>query len=220
MPREQPMTEQTNLDLLVILDTEYAREEGVDFIELVRAVRATDSEISVMLRMKELDESDQRAMLSVLSEYWETPGTIRWLLNASPGVETPAGIAGRHWPSRYLGETSVPSEPGARGFSVHSAHELSLAKRIGAAWVTVSPYQMPHSKDEDRRAPLGKSGMRSLAEDAQEMPVYALGGVTPADVAGLRATGVSGVAILGPIHVQNPAAVIGQFLEVMAESKG
>lgn len=209
-----------NMDLLVILDSEYAEEEGLDFHELVKEVSATDAAISVMLRIKDQDESEQRQLLSSLSEYLEKPGAIRWLLNASAEVDTPTGIVGRHWPSRFLGDTPAPSEKGAQGFSVHSAHELLRAKRAGAAWVTVSPYQMPHSKDEDRRAPLGKSGIRSLAEDAQDLPVYALGGVTPADVPGLRGTGVSGVAILGPIHVKNPAKVISQFLDALSQNKG
>ena len=77
------------------------------------------------------------------------------------------------------------------GASCHDAEELALALRCGADFATLSPVQRSLSHPD--QPALGWPRFATLAE-AAAMPVYALGGLTPADAALAQSSGAQGVA--------------------------
>ncbi|HVX05712.1 MAG TPA: Nudix family hydrolase [Rhodanobacteraceae bacterium] len=77
------------------------------------------------------------------------------------------------------------------GASCHDAEELELAARLGADFATLSPVNATAS--HPAVAPLGWERFAQLVAGAR-LPVYALGGVGPDDLARARAAGAQGVA--------------------------
>ena len=77
------------------------------------------------------------------------------------------------------------------GASCHDAAQLAQALRLGADFATLSPVAATASHPQ--AAPLGWSNFQALAE-AAALPVYALGGMAPAQRARARAMGAQGVA--------------------------
>jgi 8-oxo-dGTP diphosphatase len=77
------------------------------------------------------------------------------------------------------------------GASCHDARELDHAARLGADFATLSPVQRTASHPDVQ--PLGWDRFARWVADAR-LPVYALGGVGPPDLARARAAGAQGVA--------------------------
>ena len=83
------------------------------------------------------------------------------------------------------------------GVSTHSNADISLATEQGADFVTFGPvYETPS------KAAFGSpQGLNALAEACRgsSLPVFALGGITPARTAEVRQTGASGIALISAI---------------------
>lgn len=77
------------------------------------------------------------------------------------------------------------------GASCHDADELALASKLGCDFATLSPV-MPTGSHPDAE-PLGWPRFARLAE-AASLPVFALGGVGPADLADARLHAAQGIA--------------------------
>ncbi|HJP98672.1 MAG TPA: Nudix family hydrolase [Rhodanobacteraceae bacterium] len=91
---------------------------------------------------------------------------------------------------RDLRERPLPTTSWV-GASCHDAGELEDAARLGADFAALSPVQTTVSHPDAQ--PLGWGGFARLVADAR-LPVYALGGVGPADLERARAAGAQGVA--------------------------
>ena len=117
------------------------------------------------------------------------------LLNADWQLAEVLGLDGVHLPAavaRTLMERPLPAHRWV-GVSCHDALELVHAARIGADFATLSPLHATASHAS--ATPLGWDTARALIADAQ-LPVYALGGLGPADVATARANGAQGIAAI------------------------
>lgn len=91
---------------------------------------------------------------------------------------------------RELRERPLPQEAWVAA-SCHGAGELELAARLGVDFATLSPVQATASHPDAE--PLGWARFARLVADAR-LPVYALGGVGPGDLARARGAGAQGVA--------------------------
>ena len=78
--------------------------------------------------------------------------------------------------------------------SVHDAEQIRRARTLGAEAAVLGPVEATAS--HPGVSPLGWSGFESLAADAG-LPVYAIGGMKPADAAKARARGGQGCAGIG-----------------------
>lgn len=85
---------------------------------------------------------------------------------------------------------------GALGASCHDAEELRAAAAAGCDYATLSPVFAPGSKPGDGRPTLGLEGLARLAAGAG-LPVFALGGLSPATAAACLGAGAAGVATIG-----------------------
>lgn len=91
---------------------------------------------------------------------------------------------------RELHDRPLPTDAWV-GASCHDAEELELAARLGVDFATLSPLRATAS--HPGASPLGWERFAALVAAAR-LPVYALGGVGPADVERVRAACAQGVA--------------------------
>jgi 8-oxo-dGTP diphosphatase len=115
------------------------------------------------------------------------------ILDRDPADVARAGAAGFHATAATL--RRLPGRPVAGdkwfGASCHSIEELARARALGADYVVVGPVRATVTHPD---APaLGWPGFAELAWQAG-LPVYAIGGVGPADLEAARAHGAHGVA--------------------------
>jgi 8-oxo-dGTP diphosphatase len=89
-----------------------------------------------------------------------------------------------------LGERPLPRQQ-VVGASCHDAAQLAQALRLEADFATLSP--VAPTVSHPQAEPLGWTRFQGLAE-AAAMPVYALGGMAPAQLAQAHAAGAQGVA--------------------------
>jgi len=104
-------------------------------------------------------------------------------------------LGGVHVPARIAHTLDARPLPANRWFAVscHDEDELAHAARIGADFVTLAPVAPTPSHPD--ATPLGWQRFAELVA-ASPLPVYALGGVGPADLATARCNGGQGIAAI------------------------
>ncbi|HEY0970436.1 MAG TPA: thiamine phosphate synthase [Gemmatimonadales bacterium] len=126
-------------------------------------------------------------------------------------------LAGGAWGVQLTSRSLAPAD--ARlvaprlpiGASVHAADEAREAADGGADWVVAGHvFRTASHPGEPGR---GSGFLRAVVEAAPDVPVIAIGGVTPADVPGLRAAGAHGVAVIRGIwDAADPAEAATDYL--------
>ena len=114
-------------------------------------------------------------------------------LNGDPETARAAGAHGAHLPSRALARLERrPSWPGfGLAASCHDARELALARSLGVDFAVLSPVRATPGHPDAR--PIGWEGFARLV-DSVDFPVFALGGLGPADREAAWAAGAQGIA--------------------------
>lgn len=148
----------------------------------------------VQLRAAQLGAAAYRDLAVRAREICHARGA--WLLlNADPALAVDVGADGVHLKTRRL--RTLRSRPLAVGFwvgaSCHDAAELQRAADISADFALLSPVAATASHPQ--AAALGWSGFAALVRDAK-LPVYALGGMQPADLEAAWAHGAQGIATI------------------------
>lgn len=104
-----------------------------------------------------------------------------------------------------LGKASLPIETarallGPRkllGASTHSLEEAQEAERNGADFVLFGPVYFTQSK-APYGAPQGLAALKKIVEKIS-LPIYAIGGIKPENIADTRRAGVRGIALISAI---------------------
>lgn len=104
--------------------------------------------------------------------------------------ELGVGVHLRAGQLQALGERPLPAHAWV-GVSCHRVEDLERAAQLGADFATLSPVCATTSHPD--ATPLGWERFAALVADAR-LPVYALGGVGPADLARAHIAGAQGVA--------------------------
>jgi 8-oxo-dGTP diphosphatase len=162
---------------------------------LARIARAVAGGIRlVQLRAHEVDQAAYRDLARRAFVLCEQSGA-RLLLNRDPEETVDVQRHGLHLAGQALARTS--ERPGRQddlvGASCHTAADLLRATRLGLDYALLSPVQPTASHPGVE--PLGWHRFAELT-DAATLPVYALGGVTGADVEVAREHGAQGVAAI------------------------
>ncbi len=135
----------------------------------------------------------------------------RVVVNGRADVARASGADGVHLPAAGLPIEAVRAWwPDALiGRSTHTADEARVAACAGADYLTGGPpYPTPG------KAEIGMVTFADLCRAAGDVPMYALGGVTPERVAQCRRAGATGVACIRAVWDDpDPAAAIRRFLE-------
>lgn len=115
------------------------------------------------------------------------------LLHGDPALLDAVPADGVHLPWSRLAALSARPLPAQRWLaaSVHSAAELAQAERAGVDFVTLSPVAATPS--HPGQPGMGWEAFAAVVAQAH-LPVYALGGMTVADLPQARAAGAQGVA--------------------------
>lgn len=140
------------------------------------------------LRAKSLTKADYLALaqqLVVLTEQKQAKLMLHG--HADLLVEVPQAI-GVHLPLPLLSDVQIQ---GYTAVSCHNAEELAQAWQAGADFATLSPVQMTPSHPE--QTAMGWQVFGELVQQAK-LPVFALGGMTKADIPQARVAGAQGVA--------------------------
>ena len=119
----------------------------------------------------------------------------RVFLNGDPETARAAGAHGAHLPSRLLARLEKrPSWPGfGLAASCHDARELALARSLGVDFAVLSPVRATPGHPDAR--PIGWEGFAQHV-DSVDFPVFALGGLGPADREAAWAAGAQGIAAI------------------------
>ncbi len=97
------------------------------------------------------------------------------------------------------------------GRSAHDEAEVQRAVAEGVDYLIVGTVFPSASKPG--RPPLGLEGLTRLAALASPLPVFAIGGITPARVASVIKAGAHGVAVCSAVlDVADPVAATQNFL--------
>ena len=146
----------------------------------------------------------------------EAPETLaRVLVNDRLALAASFRVAGVHLPETGLPVAAVRSRfPRRRllvGRSVHGVEAAASAADDGADYLILGPVAATGGK---RPLPLG-----TLARACRrvQIPVWAVGGLAPENLAGLRATGISGLAAIRSFGDARTAAA---FVEAAGRLRG
>ncbi|MEJ2481506.1 MAG: Nudix family hydrolase [Acidihalobacter sp.] len=163
------------------------------FIARLRARLDADVRL-VQLRAKTLSDDELLSLSQEVLRHCEACGA-KLLLNASPELALRAGAHGVHLSAGRVaalaqGRALLPPEL-IVGASCHDEVELSRAEALEADYVLCSPV-LPTNSHPGAPA-LGWDRFATLCAAAR-VPVYALGGVGPADLSRIRDCGGHGAA--------------------------
>lgn len=148
----------------------------------------------VQLRAHELSDQDYRS-LAVRAHALCQQHRARVLLNRHPDLVADVVRHGIHLNSQHLTDLSArPGRPDELvGASCHNAADLRHAVKLGLDYALLSPVQ-PTATHPDAVA-LGWAGFARLVEPVS-LPVYALGGLTLADLDTAFWHGAQGIAAI------------------------
>jgi thiamine-phosphate pyrophosphorylase len=178
---------------------------GVDYIQLrEKDLPARELEALARAAVRVVEENTRRKT--------GTPGTCL-LINSRSDVALAAGARGVHlrsddiapcevrriWNpdgappvSTALPAGEIPPPQATVVVSCHSAREVARAAEAGADFAALAP--VFEKRDSPRKSPLGLETLRQACR--HPIPVFALGGVTLANVAICRDAGAAGVAAI------------------------
>ena len=117
---------------------------------------------------------------------------LRLLLSGTALEARQAGACGLHSSAAALACATERPPTRLWAVSAHNAHDLERASALGADVAIVSPVRPTASHPGDQA--LGWDGLRALVA-ASPLPVYAQGGLGPADIDDARSAGALGVAV-------------------------
>lgn len=148
-----------------------------------------------LLRAKDLPREELLGCAKTLRE--RCPGLFL-SVHGDAEVRSSLDLPGLHLPSGRM--RSFRACEGGKvllGVSCHSLEEALGAAQDGADYGFLSPLFAPSSK-KGFLEPLGAEGFREIAKRSS-LPLYALGGITPDNLAEAFSAGAAGVAVCGAL---------------------
>lgn len=173
----------------------------------------------MQLREKEMTPREVYALALETLRALEPLG-VQVLVNDRVDIACAAELAGVHLTSNGLSAAAARkclSEQAVIGVSTHTLAEARFAEATGASFITFGPVYATPSKVA-YGAPRGLEALREACA-AVRLPVFALGGITPARVAECLAAGAYGVAaIRALLDVPNIADAVRDFVDALGYS--
>ncbi len=185
------------------------------------ALRAGGGDVALHLRGPGTASRRLHELALALREDAEAAGSLL-LVNDRVDVALAADLAGVHLPGGGLpvAEARALLGPGAWiGVSIHDAREAARAADAGTDFVVVGTVFATSS--HPGREPAGPAILEEAAAHA-DVPLVAIGGVTPDRVAAVVDAGAHGVAVLSGVwgHAA-PGDAVGRYLDALdAERPG
>lgn len=204
----------STFDLLAVSARSVCRENFLTRMERI----AKAGPAAIVLREKGLSEREYAALaeqvLSLCGKY-RTPCILHGFVRVAESLNCGA----IHLPLAVLrGEQHRLGCFRTVGVSVHSADEAREAQRRGASYVTAGHIFATDCKKG--LAPRGLSFLKSVSE-AVSIPVYAIGGITPQNVALTAQNGAKGACVMsGFMRCGSPEQYLAEFRDALSRSGG
>lgn len=165
---------------------------------------------AIQLREKDLDDTELLQLAQPIAEVCRNY-EAKLFINTSDKVlqrstMSIVGAAGVHLPADAESVRIVKAQAEDNlcvGCSVHSLNAAEKRETEGADFVTYSPIYLTASKPGYGPA-VGIEGLAKVVENVR-LPVFALGGITPARVTECLAAGAFGVAVMSGVMVSTNA---------------
>jgi len=204
-------------ELRLCLVTDRSQTRGRDLVEVV-ATCVTAGLPAVQVREKDLAVAELGALCRRMRALRPRPFLI---VNDRIDVALAVGAEGvqRTHASLSVEELRVVADKRARvGASVHSLDEAKTAVGQGADWLFFGPvYDTPSKRAYG--PPQGLASLERVAA-AVDVPVIAIGGITPGRVAEVRRAGAGGVAVISAIlAADDPATMTRRFLDALGRQR-
>lgn len=199
----------SNPKILVI--TSRKRFEGeADFLKQIEKIAAAKP-FGIVLREKDLPVKEYSVLARKVRDICRSAGASI-IIHSHPEVARELGIPALHMPLDTLEKLSSEErkEFEVLGASCHSVEDVLRAKALGCDYVTAG-----HVYATDCKPGLPPRGADFLAEvcgPAAPMPVFALGGLTPARAPEVRRAGAAGFAMMSSaMDAENPAELFRKY---------
>ena len=173
---------------------------------------------AVQLREKDLDDLEFLHLAEPIAELCKTY-SARFFVNSRVKVALELGVSGLHLPASTPSIELIKTETGQSlliGCSIHSLAEAQARENDGADFVTFSPIFPTASKPGYGPA----AGLKQLGTvtSAVEIPVFALGGVSPGRVPECVEAGAYGVAVMSGVMLPETGIIQAQgYLQALEE---
>lgn len=201
----------SNPKILVITSRKRFNREA-DFLKQIEKIAAAKP-FGIVLREKDLPVKEYSALARRVRDICRSAGASL-IVHSHPAVVRELGVPALHMPLDALGKMSSEErkEFEVLGASCHSVEDVLRAKALGCDYVTVG-----HVYATDCKPGLPPRGADFLAEvcgPAAPMPVFALGGLTPARAPEVRRAGAAGFAMMSSaMDAENPAELFRKYSE-------
>lgn len=205
------------VDFRLYLVTDRTQTGGRPLTDVVEECLAAGLR-AVQLREKDLPETEFTALARSMREVTRRHGA-RLFINGRLDVALAVGADGLQRGHDALTLAVLRSRaPGlCIGASVHSVEEARAAERDRADFIVFGPvYDTP-----SKRGYGPPQGVEALAKvtGAVNIPVFAIGGITPERVADVRAAGARGVAVISAIlPAERPGEATKAFIEALGSA--
>ncbi|GAB3812339.1 thiamine phosphate synthase [Tessaracoccus terricola] len=207
-----------NLDLRCYLVTSGTSRATVETAAEAAAAGAG----TIQVRAKEASTAELLALTVAVADAVAAVGSgTRVVVDDRCDVAFAARLCGAAVHGVHLGQDDLPVAAarallGADAVIGLTTGTLELVRRADELadlvdYLGAGPFRPTPTKDSGR-TPLGVEGYRALVA-ATRLPVVAIGGITPADVAQLAGTGVAGVAVVRAVmDAERPGEVVGDVV--------
>ena len=154
---------------------------------------------AIQLREKDLNDTELIKLAKPIAELCQNYDA-NLFINTHIDIARCVGATGVHLPANAASVDAVKTEIGNNfyiGCSVHNFGEAKKREAEGADFVTYSPIYPTTSKPGYGPA-VGTTNLAEIVESVK-LPVFALGGITPARVIECLKAGAFGVAVMSSV---------------------
>lgn len=180
-----------SLELPDVYAISCAHEIGVE--AFLAALAARPELKLIQLREPQLARDELAALTERVAAIVHPRGG-KIVVNADPAWLAGWPVDGVHLSGQRLAAATARPDFAWVGASVHSAEELQKAAELGLDYALLGHVKATASHPD--KAPLGWDGFECRLAGGTPLPVYALGGLSVADLSEARAHGAHGVALM------------------------
>lgn len=181
------------------------------FLEQIGLLAAAHPEM-IILREKDLCHDELLSLAAQCLEICERQN-VPLAINSSMDVARELNICRIHLPMQLMRETEDFSDFSLVGASVHSVDQAREAEDLGADYVLAGHVFHTACKDSD---PRGLPFLEAIC-DAVDIPVYAVGGITPESYPDVMRCGAAGAAVMSSAMTEQVPSELVQHLSRRVE---
>ncbi len=195
----------STFDVLAVSNRKLCGNDFLTQIELVARAKPC----GIILREKDLSEAEYKQLAKKVVEICGIDG-VNCILHTFTDAAISLGCTAIHLPLPFLlKEAGKLDFFETIGVSTHSVEEAVEAQRLGATYVTTGHIFATDCKKGI--APRGLPFLKSVVESI-EIPVYAIGGITPENAKAAAKARAHGVCVMsGLMQCDNPTEYLSGF---------